>query len=42
MRKICYVMTVVSKLTFFVVVGGREGGGRFPMRHWLKKDNQKT
>lgn len=41
MRKTCYVTTVVSKVTPPPPPEGLRGEGRFPIRHWLKKDNQK-
>lgn len=41
MRKICYIMTVVSKLTFFFFSWGSMCEMWFPMQHWLKKENKK-
>lgn len=43
MRKICYVMTVVSKLIFFFFFFGWRSMCEmwFPTQHWLKKENKK-
>lgn len=41
MRKICYVMTVVSKRTFFFLSWGSMCEMWFPMQPYLKKENKK-